>query len=85
METKFKTKDLNGETVLIKTLDKKETVAVCPYSSPTAIPGQLQGQIQLIPRVCGNNCALFELVGNSVLLNCVKLSINLDTELNFIL
>lgn len=85
METKFKVKEVNGETVLIKTVDKKETIAVCPYSAPIAVPGQLQGQIQLIPRVCGNNCALFEVVGNSVLLQCCKLNIQLNNETNFIL
>lgn len=85
MSTKFKVKELNNEVVLIKIDDKKETVAVCPYSAPIAVPGQLQGQIQLLPRVCGNNCALFEVVGNTVLLNCCKLNIQLTTETNFIL
>lgn len=85
METKFKTKEINGEIVLIKTIENKETVTVCPYSAPLAVPGQLQGQIQLIPRLCGNNCALFEKVGNTVLLNCSKLNIQLSTETNFIL
>lgn len=85
METKFKIKEVNGETVLLKTVDKKETIAVCPYSAPIAVPGQLQGQIQLIPRVCGNNCALFEVVGNTVMLNCNKINIQLTTETNFIL
>lgn len=85
METKFKVKEINGETVLLKLNDQKETVAVCPYSAPIAVPGQLQGQIQLIPRICGNNCALFELVNNTVLLNCCKLNIQLTTETNLFL
>lgn len=85
METKFKIKEVNGETVLIKTVDKKEIISVCPYSAPIAVPGQLQGQIQLIPRVCGNNCALFEIVNNTVLLNCCKLNIQLNNETNFLL
>lgn len=85
MITKFKTKEVNGETVLIKLTDNKEVIAVCPYSQPLAVPGQLQGQIQLIPRVCGNNCALFEVVGNTVLLNCNKINIQLTNETSFIL
>jgi hypothetical protein len=85
METTFKIKDVNGENVLIKTTDKKENIAVCPYSAPIAVPGQLQGQIQLIPRVCGNNCALFEVVGNTVILNCNKINIQLTTETSLIL
>lgn len=85
MITKFKTKEVNGETVLIKQTDNKEIIAVCPYSQPLAVPGQLQGQIQLIPRVCGNNCALFEVVGNTVLLNCNKINIQLTSETSFIL
>lgn len=85
MQTKFKVKEVNGETVLIKTTDNKEIISVCPYSQPLAIPGQLQGQIQLIPRVCGNNCALFEVVGNTVMLNCNKINIQLTTETSFIL
>lgn len=85
MATKFKLKELNNETVLIKTEDKKEVIAVCPYSAPIAVPGQLQGQIQLLPRLCGNNCALFEVVGNTVMLNCNKINIQLTTETSLIL
>jgi hypothetical protein len=85
MEINFKIKEINGENVLIKIIDKKEVIAVCPYSAPIAVPGQLQGQIQLIPRVCGSNCALFENFNNTVLLNCCKLNIQLNTETSFIL
>ena len=85
MATKFKLKELNNETVLIKTEDKKEVIAVCPYSAPIAVPGQVQGQIQLLPRLCGNNCALFEVVGNTVMLNCNKINIQLTTETSLIL
>lgn len=85
METKFKVKEVNNELVLIKTNDAKETIAVCPYSAPIAVPGQLQGQIQLIPRVCGNNCALFEVLNNRVILKCTDNSILLTTETNLFL
>ena len=85
MSTRFKLKELNNEIVLIKIDDKKETVAVCPYSAPIAVPGQLQGQIQLLPRLCGNNCALFELVADTVLLKCCKTSFTVTTETNLIL
>ena len=85
MKTKFKTKEVNGEIVLIKTIDNKETMSVCPYSQPLAVPGQLQGQIQLIPRLCGNNRALFEIYGNEVLLKCKNLNISLTSEKTLLL
>jgi hypothetical protein len=85
MKIKHKLKEINNETVLIKIQDKKEVIAVCPYSAPIAVPGQLQGQIQLLPRLCGNNCALFEVVGNTVLLNCCKLNIQLTIETTLLL
>jgi hypothetical protein len=85
METKFKLKEVNGENVLIKINDKKETIAVCPYSSPIAVPGQLQGQIQLIPRVCGNNCPLFEIIENIAYLHCNTLAYQIEKETNLIL
>lgn len=85
MITKFKTKEVNGEIVLIKTIDTKETIAICPFSQPLALPGQLQGQIQLIPRACGNNCALFEIYGNEVLLKCKNLNISLTSETSLLL
>ena len=85
MNTKFKIKEVNGEIVLIKTIDKKETIAICPFSQPLAVPGQLAGQIQLIPRACGNNCALFEVYGNEVLLKCKNLNISLTSETTLLL
>jgi hypothetical protein len=85
MQTKFKVKEVNGETVLIKIIENKETIAVCPYSAPLAVPGQLQGQIQLIPRVCGFNCALFEIIENRVYLHCNSMGYQIEQETNLIL
>lgn len=81
METKFKLKEQNNEYILTKIINEKENFCVCPFSAPVLIPGQLAGQLQMIPRVCGSNCALFEVFDNNVVLNCSKKSFILEGKI----
>jgi len=43
------------------TLMKNGKAAVCPYRQPIVLPGQLQGQVQIMPHPCNSQCPHFDL------------------------
>lgn len=38
------------------TLIRNGKAAVCPYRAPIVLPGQLQGQVQIMPHPCNSQC-----------------------------
>jgi len=38
------------------TLMRNGKAAVCPYRQPIVLPGQLQGQVQIMPHPCNSQC-----------------------------
>jgi hypothetical protein len=45
----------------VYTLMRNGQAAVCPYRQPIVLPGQLQGQVQIIPHPCNSQCPHFDL------------------------
>lgn len=45
----------------VQTLLKNGTPAVCPFRTPIVLPGQLQGQVQIMPHACNSQCPHFDL------------------------
>jgi len=43
------------------TLMRNDKAAVCPYRAPIVLPGQLQGQVQIMPHPCNSQCPHFDL------------------------
>ena len=41
------------------TLMRNDKAAVCPYRQPIVLPGQLQGQVQIMPHPCNSQCPHF--------------------------
>jgi len=41
------------------TLMRNGKAAVCPYRQPIVLPGQLQGQVQIMPHPCNSQCPHF--------------------------
>ena len=42
------------------TLMRNGKAAVCPYRQPIVLPGQLQGQVQIMPHPCNSQCPHFD-------------------------
>ena len=56
----------------IFTLYRNDQPAICPFRDPIILPGQLQGQVQIIPHTCNSQCPHFNVREASSLMHEYK-------------
>lgn len=78
IETVFKLEKTENEDILVKIRNGKNAPTICPYSQPMVIPDKYG--IQVIPRICGSNCPLFDFYENKVILNCCGIVYDVEQQ-----
>jgi hypothetical protein len=63
----------------IFTLYRNDAPAVCPYRGPIVLPGQLQGQVQIIPHTCNSQCPHF-VIRESISLTSAEKKITVEQK-----
>lgn len=79
-QTVYQIDENEAEDVLIKFRNGKKQPCLCPWTNALVIPDKYG--IQVIPKVCGSSCPMFDVYENKVILNCTGTVYDVDVSEN---